>query len=128
MSEIFVSRLKDEENIAILDDISDDEEDNEEIFILTEEMDKIIFEIFLATITICIKDEMLPLDPGKFFKDYMKIVAEKMNISFNLKHSSHKSINKLLRFIAKTYKIITFGKVCNSQKTDFILSVMWNND
>lgn len=118
-------------SVKLLDDINheDDEEEDkdQEILISKEEMDQNIDEVFLTTLKLLVKNDDLPLDPGKFLKDFMKPVAKQLNLCFDFKNSSHKKINNYLKTVAKdkTKNLISFGKPKGLQN-EFILSVQWN--
>ena len=90
-------------------------------------MDENIYEIFLTTLKLCITNEMLPMDPGKLYKEYMKKVAKELDIPCDIKLSSHKKINNFLKSISKMQKIINFGKPSSNQDNDYLLSVMRDN-
>jgi len=103
------------------------EEKEEEIKISPEKMDENIYDVFLTTLKICITDEMLPLDPGKLYKEYMKKVAKELNLPFDIKVSSYKKINNFLKSIMKSHKLISFGKPSSSQNNEYLLSICKEN-
>ena len=103
------------------------QEIEEEIKVSPEKMDDNIYDVFLTTIKICITDDMLPLDPGKLYKEYMKKVAKELNIPVDIKHSTHKKINNFLKSISKSQKIINFGKPSSSQSNEYILCIHRDN-
>lgn len=104
-----------------------DDEKEEEVKISPEKMDENIYEIFLTTLKICITDDLLPLDPGKLYKEYMKKVAKELKLPFDIKNSSYKKINNFLKSIMKSHKFITFGKPSSSQNNEYLLSIMKDN-
>jgi len=103
------------------------EEKEEEIKISPEKMDENIYDVFLTTLKICITDEMLPLDPGKLYKEYMKKVAKELNLPFDIKVSSYKKINNFLKSIMKSHKLISFGNPSSSQYNEYLLSICKEN-
>jgi hypothetical protein len=93
-------------------------------------MDKNINLIFFTLLKMEIipkKDEILPLDPGKLLKDYMKPLANEMNLQFDFKYSTHKKINNYLKNLSKNENLITFSKQKGMQN-DYILSIDLQND
>lgn len=116
-----------DQSIRKIDDKKKEEEKEEEVKISAEKMDEYIYEVFLTTIKICITIEMLPMDPGKLYKEYMKKVASELKVPLDIKLSTHKKINNYLKSISKSHKIITFGKPSSSQTNEYILSIHRDN-
>lgn len=98
------------------------------IEISPEEMDKNIEIVFLTALKMIIQpqEDMFPLDPGTLLRDYLRPLAQEMNIPFDFKLSSHKKINNYLKHLSKDLNMITFGKPKGMQN-DFILRVAWEH-
>lgn len=95
-----------------------------------EEMDENINLVFLTVLKLIIlpkKDEIFPLDPGKLLKDFLKPMANELEVLFDFKYSSHKKINNYLKNLAKNEEFIVFAKPKGMQN-DYILSVNWQSD
>ena len=91
-------------------------------------MNEIINTVFLNTIKVYIQNnkELLPIDPGKFYRDYMKKVAKQLNVVLDFKHSTYKKINNYLKHLAKDKNLIEFNKIKNTQN-DFIQKIYWSH-
>lgn len=107
-------------------------EENEDSEILLkeispEEMDENINLVFFSTLKLAVlpkKDELFPLDAGKLLKDYLKPMANELEVLLDFRVSSFKKINNYLKSLAKNDELIVFGKPKGMQN-DYILSVNW---
>lgn len=93
-----------------------------------EENDKNILTIFLHLIKLYLKEnkEILPLDPGKLFKDFLRPLSLELSLLFDIKTSTYKKINNFLKSMQKDKNLIQFGKPKGMQN-DFLLSVYWDH-
>jgi predicted ribosome-associated RNA-binding protein Tma20/translation initiation factor 1 (eIF-1/SUI1) len=116
----------------IISEISEEKKEIEEdvkeeiISYSKEDIDKNIDIVFLTTIKLIIKPDMLPLDPGKLYKDYLKPVAEELDLNIDFKLSSYKKLSNYMKYLHKEKSIINYGKPKNIQN-EFILSINWYN-
>lgn len=98
--------------------------------ITPEEMDENINLIFFSVLKLAVlpkKDEIFPLDPGKLLREYLKPMANELDMLFDFRFSSFKKINNYLKSLAKNDDLIVFSKPKGMQN-EFILSVNWQAD
>jgi predicted ribosome-associated RNA-binding protein Tma20/translation initiation factor 1 (eIF-1/SUI1) len=93
-----------------------------------EENDKNLLTLFLHFIKLHLKEnkEILPLDPGKLLKDFLRPLSVELSLPFDIKTSTYKKINNFLKSMQKDKNLIQFGKPKGLQN-DFLLSVYWDH-
>jgi predicted ribosome-associated RNA-binding protein Tma20/translation initiation factor 1 (eIF-1/SUI1) len=113
----------DEEDIEHIEDNKVEVE--EEHKYTEEEIDNNINTVFFTALKLVIKPDMLPLDPGKLLKEYLKPLASELNLYIDFKKSSYKKVNNYLKHLQKQ-DLLTFVKPKNLQN-EFITHISWEN-
>lgn len=121
--ETTIKEINNNENLETDQKEEIEENDNQTISdfklnIPVEEMDKNIEILFLTICKLHLKEnpELLPLDPGKLLKDFLKPLSIEMILPLDFKLSSHKKINNYLKFLKKEKKSYHFWETKRSAK------------
>jgi predicted ribosome-associated RNA-binding protein Tma20/translation initiation factor 1 (eIF-1/SUI1) len=111
---------------GVNDEIEEKEDREEEQRYSEEEIDKNINTVFFTVLKLVIKPDMLPLDPGKLLKDYVKPLSKELNLYIDFKQSSYKKFNTYLKHLQKQLNLLTFVKPKNMQNA-FITNISFDD-